>query len=278
MACSSTFDQPGWSKQPEDAKAASGAKQEADGDLNIQSLGDALGQSLSFFDATMEDAMNSHFLERFSFRQFGFSVTDDGYTEILMRLPRLKPGRPFITLTFALDQDGKIIRSRLNIQRRYIEDKIHGAFARDYAKSFVQAAVSYKSQESVDTIANEIFYRQDLAMIKNIQSKLPSPSASDQKTSPPEELKEGDVIISGAVGKTADVPDLPKHVSEMYRCFTGKEKVSKMKLNDAVLKFSNENLNGEATLVITVEAIGFEHQDDLKNVDFENLPMHVPAI
>ena len=250
--------------------AATGATETAPSDQKEMSLSELLGaDSLSFFGASMDEAMNSHFLERFNFRQYGFSVTDDGFTEILLRLPRLKPGRPFVTLTFALDQSGKIVRSTLVIKRRYIQDKIHGAFARDYAKSFVQAAVSFKSQERVDSIANEIFYRQEIKKTKNESS---SPSSTADLSD--ENLKEGDIVMTG----TSKIPELPKHFSEMYRCFLGNVKVAKLNLDDAVLKFSNENQNGEDALVIAVEARGFEHSKEPKNVDFENLPMHVPSI
>lgn len=246
-------------------------KETAPSDQKGMSLGELLGaDSLSFFGSNMEEAMNSHFLERFNFRQYGFSVTDDGFTEILMRLPRLKPGRPFVTLTFALNQSGKIVRSTLVMKRRYIHDKIHGAFARDYAKSFVQAAVSFKSQEQVDSIANEIFYRQEIKKTKSESSSSPS-STSDLAA---ENLKEGDIVMTG----TSRIPELPKRFSEMYRCFLGNVKSAKLNLDDAVLKFSNENQNGEDALVIAVEARGFEHSKETKNVDFENLPMHVPSI
>lgn len=270
LACSSAFLSPLYAEDLVAQNAATEAKEKGASDQKSMSLGEFLGtESLSFFGSKMEEAMNSHFLERFNFRQYGFSVTDDGFTEILMRLPRLKPGRPFVTLTFALDQSGKIVRSTLVLKRRYIEDKIHGAFARDYAKSFVQAAVSFKSQERVDSLANEIFYRQEIK-----KAKSPSSSISSSTASAAENLKEGDIFIAGS----SKVPELPKHFSEMYKCFLGNTKAAKMNLDDAVLKFSNEKVNGEDALVIVIEAHGFEHSNDAKNVNFENLPMHVPSI
>ncbi len=217
----------------------------------------------------MEEAANSHFLERFAFRPYAFSVTDDGFTEVFMRLPRLKQGRPFVTLNFVLDQSGKIIRSTMILKRRYIGDKIHSAFARDYAKSFVQGAVSFKSQERVESLADEILFRQQETLIKNLQ-------AHDKSAV---HVKDGDIIISGASGKAATPPVLPNRLSEMYRSFNGDNKFSKLQLDDAVLKFSNEKVDDEDALVISVESKGFEHPEgDKQIVDFENLPMHVPAI
>lgn len=241
--------------------------------LKDLSFADFMGtDSLSFFGASLEAAMNSYFVERFNFRQYAFSVTDDGFTKILLRLPRLKPGRPFVNLVFALDRSGKIIRSSLSIKRRYIEDKIHGAFARDYAKSFVQAAVSLKSLEQVESLANEILYRQEIR--KENSKPLPSSSRIEPVV---DVLKVADIYITGAGGESPKTPLIPKHHSQMYRCFIGKTKVSKLKLHDAVLGFSNEFMSGEETLVIKVEANGFEHKNEADNVDFENLPMHVPA-
>jgi hypothetical protein len=271
LASGSTFSPAAWSADLESPKNSPEVKQGVSGSSNFKSLLEDIGaQSLTFFGATMEDAANSHFLERFAFRPYAFSVTDDGFTEVFMRLPRLKQGRPFVTLTFVLDQSGKIIRSKMILKRRYISDKIHSAFARDYAKSFVQGAVSFESQERVETLADEILYRQQETLVKNLK-------APDSKSTV--QLKEGDIIISGAAGKAATPPVLPNRLSDMYRSFNGENKFSKLQLDDAVLKFSNEKVDDEDALVISVESKGFEHPEGVHQiVDFENLPMHVPAI
>ena len=271
LAFGGTFLSAAWSADPEPLKNSTEVKQGVSGSSNFNSLLEDIGaQSLTFFGATMEDAANSHFLERFAFRPYAFSVTDDGFTEVFMRLPRLKQGRPFVTLNFVLDRSGKIIRSIMTLKRRYIGDKIHGAFARDYAKSFVQGAVSFKSQERVESLADEIFYRQQETLVKNL--KTPEDKAVV------EPLKEGDIIISGVAGKAVP-PVLPGRLSDMYRSFSGESKFSKLQLDDAVLKFSNEKVDDEDALVISVESKGFEHPEGFHQiVDFENLPMHVPAI
>jgi len=75
------------------------------------------------------------------------------------------------------------------------------------------------------------------------------------------------------------LPVIPKKPSEFYQVFIGKEKTSKMNLENVVLRFTNKVLEGEDTLVISVVRKNDPaDEDERTDVDYGNLPLHVPMI
>lgn len=242
-------------------------------------------EEMSFFGVTLQEAFQRHFFSQplFRFRLMALSVTKDGFTEVVMRLPRASRFRPFVTMYMVLDSTGKIIRSRIQLKRRFIEDKVQSAFARDFAKSFVQAAVPEKDFDKVRMIANEIFFRQEITKITG-NLELPAADGSDKRTLVPTtvfkigkgKLKEGDIFISGQGG---EIPaDLPKKHSDLYKVFTGKSRSSRLKLSVVELRFANELIENEETLVISVSADSDGNRNSKPEIDYGNLPMHIPGV
>jgi len=239
---------------------------------------------LSIFGVDMQDAYGRHFFSHFRFRPIGLSVTSDGFTEMLLRLPRSSRFRPFVNVYVALDGEGKIMRARIHLRRRFIEDKVQGAFARDIAKTFVQAAVPEDEFEKVRPITNEIFFRQEITRVPDIKVETDDKDKKKEETSAPTtifklgsgKLREGDIIIMGEGG---ELPELPKKTSDLYKAFIGTNKVSRLALNDSVLKFSNQKLDGEETLVISIGSKADQAGDkNHSELDYGNMPMHIPGV
>jgi hypothetical protein len=262
-------------------KLAEQSKSDSKNSDSKGAISNEIMNDITIYGVEMQEAFGRDFFTHLRLRPIGYSVTKDGFTEMLLRLPKSSQLRALLNCYVVLDDSGKIIRARLHLKRRAIEDKLQGAFARDYAKSFVQAAVPESVIDTGASIGNEIFFRQEITKLEKVQveDKEQKAGADAPRTYfklGSGKLKQGDIIITGGGG---ELPTLPKTPSEFYQVFIGKAKTSKMQLDDVVLRFVNMNLEGEDTLVISVAGKNDPEDDrDRKEVDYGNLPLHVPMI
>ena len=239
-----------------------------------------IANDITIYGVEMQEAFGRDFFTHLRLRPIAYSVTKDGFTEMLLRLPKSSQLRALLNCYVVLDDSGKIIRARLHLKRRAISDKLNGAFARDYAKSFVQAAVPESDLDTGASIGNEIFFRQEITKIQKADLESRKEKSDPDKTYfklGSGKLKEGDIIITGGAG---ELPSVPKKPSEFYQVFIGKEKASKLILENVVLRFTNKILEGEDTLVISVARKNDPPDEDRerKELDFGNMPLHVPMI
>lgn len=244
------------------------------------SLRSDMANDITIYGVEMQEAFGRDFFTHLRLRPIAYSVTKDGFTEMLLRLPKSSQLRALLNCYVVLDDSGKIIRARLHLKRRAISDRVQGAFARDYAKSFVQAAVPESELDTGASIGNEIFFRQEITKLQKADLESRKEKSDPEKTYfklGSGKLKEGDIIITGGAG---ELPVIPKKPSEFYQVFIGKEKTSKMNLDNVVLRFANKVLEGEDTLVISVVRKNdpAEEDSDRKDVDYGNMPLHVPMI
>lgn len=238
----------------------------------VSSLAKEMANDITIYGVEMQEAFGRDFFTHFRLRPIGYSVTRDGFTEMLFRLPKSSQMRAMLNCFVVLDEEGTIIRARLQLKRRAIDDKTQGAYARDYAKSFIQAAVPEEQLSIGDAIGREIFYRQEITRV-HVDDKSGS-STYLKVGSGKYEL--GDISIVGGGG---EVPELPKKPSEFYQVFIGKEQNSEMRLGDVILRFSNAMLDGEDTLVISIARKGDPpDQSDQIDIDYSKLPMHIPML
>ncbi len=237
-------------------------------------------EGFSVFGLNMVDAFERNFFSHFRFRPIAMSVTNDGFTEVMLRLPRSSRFRPFLLVYVALDKSGKIMRTTMHLKRRFIEDKMQSAFARDFAKSFVQASVPNEDLDKVRAIVNEIFFRQAITKVSDVKISTKEKEDENLTTTTifklgPGKLREGDIIIMGEGG---ELPTLPKKMSDLYKCFIGLSKNSKIDLTNTVLRFRNQTIANEDTLVLSVVTSDDDKAPDKPELDFGNLPVRVPSI
>ena len=119
----------------------------------------------SVFDMPLDKAYANDFFQFFRLRVVGVSVTDDGFMEIIFKPPKREPSRTSVKLHVVLKKDGEIKRMQLILGRQFIDDVKQGMFARDFAKSFIQAGVHKEDYARVRPVVNEIFFRQKLTPI-----------------------------------------------------------------------------------------------------------------
>jgi len=121
----------------------------------------ALSQSgaLSIYGEPLSEAYKKDFFSFFRFSMIGMSVTKDGYTSVSYKPPRGSMLRQCVDLNLTLTSEGRIKRMVLKLRRRCIEDSRQGMFARDVAKSFIQAGIPDSDSDSVGDLINEIFFR-----------------------------------------------------------------------------------------------------------------------
>lgn len=236
--------------------------------------------SHSVFGLNMTDAFEKDLFNFFSFRLVGLTVTRDGFTELVFRTPKSSPYRPFVKLYITLDVEGKIRRTRMDIQRRFINDERQGMFARDMEKSFIQASVPDGDYESVDLLVNEIFFRQKLTKIE-VGKVVSENRAGEKKESNPSavfklgngKLMPGDIII---VGDSSKIPALPASPSRLYNCFIGQIPDAEIKLTDTILKMENITTDGEEVLSTTLTPSSDAKLLENLDLDFTKMPMRLP--
>lgn len=229
---------------------------------------------LSVQGLDLEQASNRDFFRHFNFRIVGHMVTGDGYTQLLFKRPKDGPDRSSVKLYVTLDGEDRIRRMSLCLDRRFIDSPKQGMFARDEAKSFIQAAVSDSEYDQVRPLANEIFFRQNLTKISvDAEKKEVGTSGVTVFKVGSGELAPGDIII---IAESDNLPKLPEEPSRLYKCFTGDEPEGEVELSESLVRFENRDLNGLKTLEISI----MPRQDakDLANLelDFNNLPLRRP--
>jgi hypothetical protein len=281
--------QPSWADEPAPditqkahppIEGVGSAKSQEASSSAASALRSDIANDITIYGVEMQEAFGRDFFTHLRLRPIAYSVTKDGFTEMLLRLPKSSQLRALLNCYVVLDDSGKIIRARLHLKRRAISDRLQGAFARDYAKSFVQAAVPESELDTGASIGNEIFFRQEITKLQKADLDSRKDKADPEKTYfklGSGRLKEGDIIITGGAG---ELPAIPKRPSEFYQVFIGKEKTSRMNLEGVVLRFTNKVLEGEDTLVISVARKDDpqDGEDDSKEVDYGNMPLHIPKI
>jgi len=141
-----------------------------------------MANDITIFGVEMHEAFGRDFFTHLRLRPIAYSVTKDGFTEMLLRLPKSSQLRALLNCYVVLDDSGKIIRARLHLKRRAISDRVQGAFARDYAKSFVQAAVPESELDTGASIGNEIFFRQEITKLEKADLESRKEKSDPEKT------------------------------------------------------------------------------------------------
>ncbi|MCW5822482.1 MAG: hypothetical protein KIT34_06735 [Cyanobacteria bacterium TGS_CYA1] len=233
----------------------------------------AFGESgaLSIYGEPLSEAYKKDFFSFFRFSMIGMSVTKDGYTSVSYKPPRGSMLRQCVDLNLTLTSEGRIKRMVLKLRRRCIEDSRQGMFARDVAKSFIQAGIPERDSDSVSELINEIFFRQKLTQIdvkpkedSAIDSKLPSITVLKLGGG---DLSDGDIVI---FGENLKVPELSKEPSPLYKVFAGESKLANQDIGDLVLEM--ENKQGEEDLSISVMGKQDKEKMQKSDFDFDQLP------
>ncbi len=234
----------------------------------------------SIYGLELSDAVDRDLFSFFRFKLVALSVTSDGYTQLVFKPPKSTPFRSFVDVQLVLDEAGKIRRMTMILSRRFITDDRLGMFARDVAKSFVQAAVPNEDFESVKFLVNEIFFRQKLTEVK-VRSVVSESSRGDKEASGPTtvyklgsgKLVPGDIIIMGDASK---LPPLPPNPSQMYQCFAGDVDSAETQLTSTVLRMVNKESDGQSVLVLSLNPKEDDKAVVNEGVDFRSVPLHVP--
>lgn len=227
--------------------------------------------ALSIYGEPLSEAYKKDFFSFFRFSMIGMSVTKDGYTSISYKPPRGSMLRQCVDLNLILTSEGRIKRMFLKLRRRCIEDSRQGMFARDVAKSFIQAGIPERDSDSVGELINEIFFRQKLTQIDvrpkediAAESKLPSITVLKLGGG---DLADGDIVI---FGENLKVPELNKDASPMYKVFAGESTLANQDIGELVLEM--ENKPGEEDLTISVLQKQDKEKMKTSDFDFDQLP------
>lgn len=228
--------------------------------------------SLSIFGEPMSEAYKKDFFSFFRFTMVGMTVTRDGFSCIMFKPPRGSMLRQCAELEITLSLEGRVKRMSMRLKRRCIDDLRQGMFARDVAKSFIQAGIPDKDSEAVSDLINEIFFRQKLT---RIDVKPGEPDSSTEKLPPITvlklgggELSDGDIII---FGENLRVPELTREPSALYSVFSGESKTASQKIGDLVLEMENEP-KGEENLLMSIMSAADKEKMLNTDFDFDQLP------
>lgn len=227
--------------------------------------------ALSIYGEPLSEAYKKDFFSFFRFSMVGMSVTKDGFTSISYKPPRGSILRQCVDLNLTLTKEGRIKRMVLKLRRRCIEDSRQGMFARDVAKSFIQAGIPERDSDTVSDLINEIFFRQKLTQIdvkpenkSALENKLPSITVLKLGQG---DLSDGDIVI---FGENLKVPELKNEASSLYNVFAGESKSANQKIGDLVLEM--ENKQDEDDLTISVMGVGDKEGMLKSDFDFEQIP------
>lgn len=234
--------------------------------------------AMSVYGMPLSKAYSKDFFQFFQFRVVGVSITDDGFMEIIFKPPKGNPTRTSVKLFVVLEKDGQIKRMRLELVRSFIDDLKQGMFARDVAKSFIQAGVHADDYVDARPVVNEIFFRQKLTpidignQVKSSGSKKSGSTISIYKLGEGK-LASGDIII---IGDGANIPKLPPEHSDLYKCFTGRKDSFRQNFSKSSLLLENTLIDGNKVLVMTIGPRDIAPKAELENFDFHNLPLFLP--
>lgn len=115
--------------------------------------------------------------------------------------------RDLVSLTVAVDGEGRIREMELSLSRSFIDDASNGIFARDIAKSLLRSAVPRENQTEVADLANEIEFQ--------YSSNRPVLTAQQ------------------------NLPQLPESPTLGYQVFLGKEKRYEQLLSRCIVRLEN---------------------------------------
>jgi hypothetical protein len=168
----------------------------------------------------LEIAKQTDFFKWFHLERVGSTVDAAGNEAVEFRASG-EQFRSLARLMVRCRGTGEIFEFELSLNRGFVENARNGVFAADYAKSFLLFATPQK----------------DWAQVKSLA----------------EEIEEGS-FAGRTVIMHADVPrpDLPDTKSAGYLTYLGKQKEFVQELGAAGLKFSNETVDGVATLMMTI--------------------------
>ncbi len=227
--------------------------------------------SLSIFGEPLSEAYKKDFFSFFRFTMTGMTVTKDGFTAVLFKPPRGSMLRQCVDLEMTLNHEGRIKRMKMKLRRRCIDDLRQGMFARDVAKSFIQAGIPEKDSDSINDLINEIFFRQKLTKIdvkpseQDTTNKLPSITVLKLGNG---ELSDGDIII---FGENLRVPDLAKTPSALYSVFAGEIQNASQNIGELVLDMENEP-KGDENLIMSILYSQDKEKMQKSDFDFDQLP------
>ncbi|MCB9470353.1 MAG: hypothetical protein H6677_18925 [Candidatus Obscuribacterales bacterium] len=233
-------------------------------------------QALAFsvYGMPLSKAYSKDFFQFFKFRVVGVSITDDGFMEIIFKPPKGDPRRTSVKLSVVLEKEGQIKRMRMELGRAFIDDARQSMFARDYAKSFIQAGVHEDDYGDARPIVNEIFFRQKLTPI-DLSGGSDSLKKGEYRIFKLGEgkLTSGDIII---IGDGANIPTLPDKESDMYRCFIGKSDACSAVFSKSSVHLKNFKVNGNQFLAITVAPRDYKELEKKDSFDFHAVPLFIP--
>jgi hypothetical protein len=167
---------------------------------------------------TLEQAKQTDLFRFFHLEQSQVSKSD-GSTVTAFK-PSGAKFRPLVTIKVTTDGAGRILALEMALARSFIDDPRDGIFARDIAKSFLQAGLPASRDSETTDLINEIELHGTSTM----------------------------TIIKRA----APEPNLPEKPTPGYLTYLGKQPSYEHRLRDYLLRLVNETEGGAAVLVFSV--------------------------
>jgi len=167
---------------------------------------------------TLEQAKQTEFFRFFHLEQSQVSKSE-GSTVTAFK-PTGEKFRPLVTIKVTTDGASRILALEMALARSFIDDPRDGVFARDIAKSFLQAALPAPRDWETTDLINEIQFQATSTM----------------------------TIIK----HPANEPKLPEKPTPGYLTYLGKQPSYEHRLRDYLLRLVNETEGAAAVLVFSV--------------------------
>ena len=167
---------------------------------------------------TLEQAKQTDFFRFFHLEQSQVSKSD-GSTVTAFK-PSGEKFHPLVTVKVTTDGAGRILALEMALARSFIDSPRDGIYARDIAKSFLQAGLPAPWDWETTDLINEIEFQATSTM----------------------------TIIEGLRNK----PKLPEKPTPGYLTFLGKQPSYEHRSGDHLLRLVNETEGGAAVLVFSV--------------------------
>jgi len=167
---------------------------------------------------TLEQAKQTDFFRFFHLEQSQVSK-NEGSTVTAFK-PSGEKFRPLVTIRVTTDGAGRILALEMAMVRSFIDDPRDGIFARDIAKSFLQAGLPAPRDSETTDLISEIEFQATSTM----------------------------TIIKRA----ANEPKPPEKPTPGYLTYLGKQPSYEHRLRDYLLRLVNETEGGAAVLVFSV--------------------------
>jgi|GEM_PF-701919 len=166
----------------------------------------------------LEQAKQTEFFRFFHLEQSQVSKSE-GSTVTAFK-PTGEKFRPLVTIKVTTDGASRILALEMALARSFIDDPRDGVFARDIAKSFLQAALPAPRDWETTDLINEIQFQATSTM----------------------------TIIK----HPANEPKLPEKPTPGYLTYLGKQPSCEHRLRDYLLRLVNETEGAAAVLVFSV--------------------------